>query len=693
MPRTAPRTTMLLTIVSLAGAPAFAQSEKDKVPLSDETPFLYHDRHMHPHNPKHVTVAPDGSRFFTTRPSEVVLPLPGETEAFTFVVYGDRTGGPNEGVNILADAVRDTNLFEPDMVMTVGDLVQGYSDTETWMTEMREYKAIMSNLICPWFPVAGNHDTYWRGSEPRDHDDQYEIHFGPLWYSFSHKNSNFIVLYTDEGNPDDGGRKSFREPAAQRISSEQLAFLEQALERGAEMDHQFIFLHHPRWLSGGYGNDWNDKVHPLLTSAGNVTAVFAGHIHQMRTDPKDGIEYVTLATVGGGQGGHVPDAGWLHQYNVITVRPDQVAMASVPVGEVMDVRDITGEVHDECTVLARTEPEILGTVDVSGDGSANARVAVVLDNPTSRKVEFVLTPETDDGRWNAAPDHLHGTLMPGASQTFAFSVSRPGVGFDDAFDELRFAIDRDYLTESQRYSIPTTTAGANLTVDLDALPPATEDRALVLDGKDDAVRVDSAVASIPDGPFTLECWFKPEAFASRVGLIAKTQGSEYSIFASRGVPSFSVHLGGQYRTVRAGEALETGVWHHIAGVYDGSRVVLYINGQQAADESVDPGWTRRTNSLPLYIGADPGGGGEPMSFAQGTIDNVHLSGRALYAGAFEPGRSITPDADTVFFYDMDRAVGPFVPDEGPMDHTGRLLGKARFAPAAETESRSGGVGH
>ena len=49
--------------------------------------------------------------------------LPVEEDAFTFAVFGDRTGGPADGVKVLAEAVRDANLVEPDLVMTVGDLV------------------------------------------------------------------------------------------------------------------------------------------------------------------------------------------------------------------------------------------------------------------------------------------------------------------------------------------------------------------------------------------------------------------------------------------------------------------------------------------------------------------------------------------------------------------------------------------
>src|SRR5258706_1156716 len=129
---------------------------------------------------------PDDPRFTTTRQSPIVLPLPDERDAFFFVVFGDRTTGPPEGIQVLAQAVDEVNLLAPDFVINVGDMVQGYNDTPEWLTQMREYKATMQKLACPWFPVVGNHDLYWRGkgARPRtEHDADYETNFGPLWYA------------------------------------------------------------------------------------------------------------------------------------------------------------------------------------------------------------------------------------------------------------------------------------------------------------------------------------------------------------------------------------------------------------------------------------------------------------------------------------------------------------------------------
>jgi len=644
---------LVLAVVSPA---AWSQPESDNV---------VHTRHQHPHNPKHATDR-DASRFFTDRVSEIELPLPSEEDAFVFAIFGDRTGGPDSGINILADAVRDLNLFEPDMVMTVGDLIQGYNETPGWLAQMREYKAVMSNLICPWFPVAGNHDVYWRDETgmtrpPNEHEGRYEMHFGPLWYSFEHKNSHFIVLYTDEGNPETGER-TFRKPEAQRMSAAQKAFLARALDRARGADHVFVFVHHPRWLGDNYGDDW-ESVHEMLVDAGNVTAVFAGHIHMMRSDgPRDGIEYLTLATVGGHQWGAVPDAGFLHQYHIVTVRKNQVAMASVPVGEVQDPRDITGELALAANDLAGSGPELAGALQVERNGSARGLVEMELVNPTGYAMDYTLTLGSEDNRWSTRPDHMHGTLAPGARRGVSVLVERPGAGLDRYFGRPEIRLDREILTDSFRYAIPTLSTPIELVPVLDEPTPSTAHES-VLDVRDAvAATVRSRHLRVPDGAMTLECWFNARRYDRRTGLATKTEDSGFGLFVSRGRAQFSIFLGDAYTTLRSEDAiLKTDTWHHIAGVYDGEEVRLYVDGELVAHEHAHG--ERRTNDLPFIIGADVDARGEPTSYFDGFIDEVRISRRARYEGdRFEPVRRFSADPDTAALYHMDPSATPWIFD-------------------------------
>lgn len=626
------------------------------------------------------------ARLRTDRASTVVLPLPAEEDAFLFAVFGDRTGGPAEGIRILEQAVADVRLVAPDLVMTVGDLVEGYNETPQWLAQMREYKSVMERLDLPWFPVAGNHDIYWRGPQGQkplgEHESSYEEHFGPLWYAFRHKNCWFVALYSDEGDPQTG-LKSFNDPSAQRMSPAQLAFLERTLAEARGADHVFVFLHHPRWLAENYGDDW-ERVHALLAAAGNVTAVFAGHIHRMRYDGvRDGIEYFTLATVGGSQTAVVPQAGYLHHYFLVTVRKGRIAVASYPVGTVADPRRITGEVSDDARAVAEAlRPRFERRAALRPDSSVDGRFEFALANPGRRPLELSLVPRSSDSRWRFEPDHLHRVLEPGSIATFELRVLRGAHGLDESFREPELALRADYLAEGLRVAIPE--RAQELPLDLEQLAPAARparESVLALDGLRAAASVESAALALPDGPFTIEGWLRAEEFRERQGFITKTENSEFGLFVSRGRADFLVHLGGRYLTASsAEEALEPGRWHHLAGVFDGAELRVYVDGARAGSRKGSG--RRRTNELALHFGADVRGDGSGESFCPCELDELRVSSIARYDGErFEPARRHEPDEHTLLLYAMDAELGPWLYDSSPRRAHARRLGGAQVRAA------------
>lgn len=418
-----------------------------------------HDRHLEKHNPAHPTTPTTNSDRFQTTREGAALQLPKEDDAFTFVVFGDRTGGPHTGINVLAHAVADVNLLEPDLVMTVGDLVNGYADDKVWLPQMKQYKEVMGELACPWFPVAGNHDVYWLADDPPkgELEPLYEQHFGPLWYAFKHKGSTFIALYTDEGDPETG-EKSFKKPGSQRMSDAQFNWLRQTLEQAKDSEHVFIFLHHPRWLGSqgrvGYGDGW-DNVHQTLVEAGNVSGVFAGHIHHMRYDPKDGIDYFSLATVGGNQPGWAPDGGWSHQFHHVSVRGDKVAFASIPVQGVDDPKLITGEVSSQAELLGRAMPiDYDRPLKINDDGSVDDTLTVTIKNPSGYPVYIELKPTSKDSRWSFAPEDFKTEVKPGGSVRVQVRFMRPPGRFDTTARPVVMQLAIDMLTERLRVPIP-----------------------------------------------------------------------------------------------------------------------------------------------------------------------------------------------------------------------------------------------
>ena len=140
---------------------------------------------------------------------------------------------------------------------------------------------------------------------------------------------------------------------------------------------------------------------------------------------------------------------------------------------------------------------------------------------------------------------------------------------------------------------------------------------------------------------------------------------------------FIIHLGGRYveAMMPEGTTLEPRQWHHLAGVFDGRSVRLYVDGREVASL---PGSGERTkNAFPLFIGADPDKNGKPIDHLHGRIDEVRLSSIARYTGTFEPSRHTTADEHTLLLFHLDREIGPLIPDSGPHRRHGAITGSGR----------------
>lgn len=204
---------------------------------------------------------------------------------FQIAIMTDRTGGHRPG--IWEQGVRVVNLLRPEFVISVGDLIEGYSeDPKEIEGQWAEFLGFIDAMKMKFFFVAGNHDL----SNPLMHKI-WRQHFGAEWYSFDYKGVHFVALSSED--------------TEDQIGAEQFAWLEQDLAKNASARWTLLFLHKPLWLIAerelvaGNADPTNWKrVEKLLASRPHT--VFAGHVHHYVQYDRNGQKYFHLATTGGG---------------------------------------------------------------------------------------------------------------------------------------------------------------------------------------------------------------------------------------------------------------------------------------------------------------------------------------------------------------------------------------------------------
>jgi hypothetical protein len=166
-------------------------------------------------------------------------------------------------------------------------------------------------------------------------------------------------------------------------------------------------------------------------------------------------------------------------------------------------------------------------------------------------------------------------------------------------------------------------------------------QAFSLDGFDDSVIIPHSEDLNPTGPFSVECWIAAADQYSPDGyflVVDKSHGFiDYTGWVMQGNPDGTVGFGfGTGFGWAPGATTLTSVrdnqWHHLAGVFTGSAVELYLDGvlQGSLPESSLPAG----NTRPVEIG-QAWGGGFPRRFFHGLIDEVSYYNRGLTAAEVE----------------------------------------------------------
>ena len=200
-----------------------------------------------------------------------------DPDNFQFAIVTDRNGGNRPG--IFEDAVSKINLLYPEFVLSVGDLINGYTrDTAQLRYEWDEVNQIIDELEMPFFYLPGNHDITNQVMA-----EEWENRYGRRYYDFIYKNTLFIIL--DSNDDDDYS-----------LTREQTDYALETISQHPEVRWTFLLMHHPIWTYNTNGRF--EEVENALS--GRKYTVLAGHTHHYTHENRKGQNYYVLATTGGG---------------------------------------------------------------------------------------------------------------------------------------------------------------------------------------------------------------------------------------------------------------------------------------------------------------------------------------------------------------------------------------------------------
>lgn len=311
---------------------------------------------------------------------------------FQFVVVSDRTGGMQPGV--FAEAINKVNLVQPEFVISVGDLIDGYTkNPDVWNAQWDEFDSIVDKLEMPFYHVPGNHDTSnelllkaWRKRLGRD------------YYHFKYKDVLFLAINTDE--IEGGG-----------ISDDQIKYFEKTLRENKDVKWTLLFMHRPVWSYGdtmGY-----QKIENALGS--RKYTLFSGHHHHYRYMVHNNMEHFTLATSGGGSNLRGANVGEFHHISWITMKEDGPKIAHLELSGIYDKNVVAEADYDNIQTLRKGDWLKMKPLINSTDTFEKITSQMVFKNDTPKEM-IIKGNIKDQNNLSFFPKKILDTLPPNSQK-------------------------------------------------------------------------------------------------------------------------------------------------------------------------------------------------------------------------------------------------------------------------------------
>ncbi len=346
--------------------------------------------------------------------------------ATRLVVLGDRTGGHVPGV--YGEIVKEVNLLKPDIIVTVGDMIEGYvEDSAKIMQQKREYDSLVSNLTAPLYFTPGNHDIWNDVSESIFKGDRPHA-----YYSFDFNTVHFVVL--------DNSR--FDDPYG--WPEDQISWLKKDLQDHTDASQTLVFFHKPFWNETiAVGKP--DTLHNIFKQYG-VDAVFTGHYHEYFSSLYDGIKYLSVSSSGAET--NPGPTGVQYHFAWVTLNDPGIDIALVDKGGVRPWDDLTASERRvardiEYHAVDMEQPFLIE----SASGVPDSTFTVNIRNLSPSVIDETLYWEVPPA-WSVQPQEQLIHLDSGQAQTCVFHAANSG----GIYPLPQIAIDMPF-TEGREFTV------------------------------------------------------------------------------------------------------------------------------------------------------------------------------------------------------------------------------------------------
>lgn len=250
-----------------------------------------------------------------------------DDSAFTFAIVADLTGGYRQG--IFPQAVDKLNSLHPEFVISIGDMIEGYTEDSLQIDRSWEqFNGWAEKLDMPFFYMPGNHDVTNNLLVKK-----WESLYGRTYYHFVYKEVLFLVLNSEEAGEE-------------RISSAQADYFKEVLETYPDAKQTIMLVHSPLWRDTKQINFL--KIEESLED--RPYTVFAGHTHHYQKTVRHGRDYYVLSTTGGGNNLLGPAFGEFDQIALVRSSDKKTSVVNLELNGILADDVVT----DEGAALGRT---------------------------------------------------------------------------------------------------------------------------------------------------------------------------------------------------------------------------------------------------------------------------------------------------------------------------------------------------